>query len=57
MYIDKRRIYIVSRPVNTKPKSTLHDPIILRYLKDLHDQFVIVPADKAPNVVFICKAF
>ena len=53
----KRRIYIVSRPVNTKPKSTLDDPIILRYLKDLHDQFVIVPADKAPNVVFICKAF
>ena len=49
---------MVSRSVNTKPKSTLDDPIISRYLKDLHDQFVIVPADKAPNnVVFICKAF
>ena len=54
----KRRIYMVSRSVNTKPKSTLDDPIISRYLKDLHDHFVIVPADKAPkNVVFICKAF
>ena len=27
------------------------------YLKDLHDQFVIVLADKAPNNVFICYAF
>ena len=49
---------MVSRSVNTKPKSTLDDPIISGYLNDLHDQFVIVPADKAPNnVVFICKAF
>ena len=54
----KRRIYMVSRSVNTKPKSTLDDPIISGYLNDLYDQFVIVPADKAPNnVVFICKAF
>ena len=49
---------MVSRSVNTKPKSTLDDPIVYRYLEDLHDHFVIVPADKAPNnVVFICKAF
>ena len=54
----KRRIYMVSRSVNTKPKSTLDDPVVSRYLEDLHDHFVIVPADKAPNnVVFICKAF
>ena len=49
---------MVSRSVNTKPKSTLDDPVVSRYLEDLHDHFVIVPADKAPNnVVFICKAF
>ena len=49
---------MVSRSVNTKPKSTLDDPFVSRYLEDLHDHFVIVPADKAPNnVVFICKAF
>ena len=54
----KRRIYMVSRSVNTKPKSTLDDPFVSRYLEDLHDHFVIVSADKAPNnVVFICKAF
>ena len=48
---------MVSRSVNTKPKSTLEDPVVSRYLEDLHDHFVIVPADKAPNNVFICKAF
>ena len=54
----KRRIYMVSRSVKTKPKSTLDDPVVSRYLEDLHHHFVIVRADKAPNnVVFICKAF
>ena len=49
---------MISRSVNTKPKSTLDDPVVSRYLDDLHDHFVIVPEDKAPNnVVFICKAF
>ena len=43
----KRRIYMVSRSGNTKPKSTSANPILSRYLKDLHDQFVIVPADKS----------
>ena len=36
----------------------LDDPVVSRYLVDLHNHCVIVPADKAPNnVVFICKAF
>ena len=49
---------MVSRSVNTKPKSTLDDPVVSRYLQDLHDHFAIVPADKAPNnVVFTWKAF
>ena len=49
----KRRIYMVSRSVNTKPFS-----IVSRHLTDLHDRFVIVPADKASdNVVFICKTY
>ena len=49
---------MVSRSVDTKPKSTLEDPVVSRYLEDLHDHFVIVQADKAPNnVVFIYKAF
>ena len=46
---------MVSRSVNTKPKSTLDDPVVSRYLEDLHNHFVIVPAPN--NVVFICKTF
>ena len=44
---------MVSRSVNTKSKFTLDNPIISRYLEDLHDQFVIVPADKVPNNVVL----
>ena len=54
----KRRIYMVSRSVNTKPDSIFDDEIVARQLADLHDRFIIVPADKASNnVVFICKTY
>ena len=54
----KRRIYMVSMSVNTKPDSIFDDEIVSRQLADLHDRFVIVPADKASNnVVFICKTY
>ena len=54
----KRRIYMVSRSVNTKPDSIFDDEIVSRQLANLHDRFVIVPADKASNnVVFICKTY
>ena len=46
---------MVNRSVNTKPDSIFDDEIVSRQLADLHDRFVIVPADKASNnVVFIC---
>ena len=54
----KRRIYMVSRSVDTKPISIFDDEVVSRHLADLHDRFVIVPADKASNnVVFICKTY
>ena len=41
-----------------KPDSIFDDEIVSRQLADLHDRFVIVPADKASNnVVFICKTY
>ena len=45
----KRRIYMVSRSVNTKPISIFDDEVVSRHLADLHDRFVIVPADKSSN--------
>ena len=54
----KRRIYMVSRSVDTKPISIFDDEVVSRHLADLHDRFVIVPADKASNnVVLICKTY
>ena len=55
----KRRIYMVSRSVNTKPDSIFVDEIVSLQLADLHDRFVIVPADKAssvrPIITVACK--
>ena len=54
----QRRIYMVSRSVNTKPKSIFEDTDVKRHLADLHEQYVLVPADKASNnVVFVCKTY
>ena len=41
-----------------QPKSILNDPIVIEYLKQLQDRFVIVPIDKAANnFSFICKKY
>ena len=46
------------RHVNNKPKSVFNDHQVISNLADLHDHYVIVPADKAPNnVVFVCKTY
>ena len=43
-------------PEQTKP--ILNDPIVIEYLKQLQDRFVIVPVDKAANKFsFICKKY
>ena len=43
-------------PEQTKP--ILNDPIVIEYLKQLQDRFVIVPIDKAANnFSFICKKY
>ena len=49
---------MVSRSINPKPDSIFDDEIVSCQLADLHDRFLIVPADKASNnVVFICKTY
>ena len=33
------------------------DPSVARHLSELHDKYVVVSADKAPNnIVFVCKS-
>ena len=50
----KRRIRGLKLSVNTRSESIFRDPV--RELSRIHDNFIIVPADKASNnYTFVCK--
>ena len=52
----KRRIRRLKHSVNTRHESVFSDPDVVRELSRLHENFVIVPADKASNnYTFVCK--
>ena len=54
----KRRIRRLKRSVNTRHESIFYDPEVVRELSRLHENFVIVPADKASNnYTFVCKKY
>jgi hypothetical protein len=43
--------------MSTRSTSIFKDPNVVKYLSLLHDKYVIVSADKAPNnIVFVCKS-
>ncbi len=53
--LEKRIIKIrdTIKPVHPK---TLNNPSVIKYLKKLHEDFVLVPADKAVNnIIIVCK--
>ena len=44
--------------MSTKTKSVFSAPDVVSELSSMHDNYVVVPADKASNnIVFICKAY
>ena len=52
----KRRIRRLKHSINTRHESIFSDPDVVRELSRLHENFVIVPADKASNnYTFVCK--
>ena len=52
----KRRNRRLKHSVNTRHESIFSDPDVVRELSRLHENFVIVPADKASNnYTFVCK--
>ena len=54
----KRRIRRLKRSVNSRHESIFCDPEVVRELSRLHENFVIVPADKASNnYTFVCKKY
>ena len=53
----KSRINKLQGTMSTKTKSVICDPDVVSELSSLHDNYVVVPVDKASNnIVFICKA-
>ena len=54
----KRRIRRLERSVNTRHESIFCDPEVVIELSRLHENFVIVPADKdSNNCTFVCKSY
>ena len=46
-----------SGSMSTRSTSICKDPNVVKHLSLLHDKYVIVSADKAPNnIVFVCKS-
>ena len=41
--------------MSTTATSIFKDPNVVKDLASLHDRYVVVPADKDPNMVFVCK--
>lgn len=53
----KRRIHKLKPSVRTRFESVFRDPDVAKELSLLHENYVIVPADKASNNwVFVCKS-
>ena len=54
----KRRIRLLKHSVNTRHESIFSDPDVVTELSRLHENFVIVPADKASNSYTVeCKKY
>ena len=51
-----KRMHVLSRSMNANATSIFKDPDVAKTLSIIHDQYVVVPADKAQNnIVFVCK--
>ena len=50
------RIKKLRRSMNAKATYIFNNPDVAETLASIHNEYVVVPADKAPNnIVFICK--
>ena len=53
----KKEFKKLSGSMSTRSTPILKDPNVVKHLSLLHDKYVIVSADKAPNnIVFVCKS-
>ena len=57
-YIDNRIAYLKQKCINIRKKQVLKKNKHIKYLKDLHKEYVLVPADKASNnIIVVCKKY
>ena len=56
MSLINRRVSVLSRTMSRRHESVFDDPGVAAELAEIHEKFVVVPADKASNnIVFVCK--
>ena len=56
MSLVNRRVSVLSRAMSLRHESVFDDPDVAAELAEIHENFVVVPADKAPNnTLFACK--
>ena len=56
MSLVNRRVSILSRTMSRRHDTVFDDPAVAAELAEIHEKFVVVPADKASNnIVFVCK--
>ena len=54
----KKRIRRLSRSFRNRHHSVFRDPNVVKELSRIHENFIVVPADKAANnYTFVCKAY
>ena len=57
-FIDEKVASLKQRKINKRKKHVLKSRVNLDNLNKLHDNFVLVPADKASNnVIVVCKKY
>ena len=56
MSLVNRRVSVLSRTMSHRHELVFDDPDVAAELAEIHEKFVVVPADKASNnIVFVCK--
>ena len=56
MSLINKRVSVLSRTMSRRHESVVDDPDVVAELAEIHEKFVVVPADKASNnIVFVCK--
>ena len=56
MSLINNRVSVLSRTMSRRHESVVDDPDVVAELAEIHEKFVVVPADKASNnIVFVCK--